>query len=308
MTLAHDLIKKYESAWDSLSEKEKAQAEKEVWDATDHIVRHSYQRREYLAAFLSGTQAKVQVREALLNAGSAVDILWERIHAGKMLPTTAHSLLRRAKGRVELHKETLVEGLAFVLMDHDSLPIAHTSDGREFRRRNPSSLRRPPAKGERPAKKKGGSDDSKLIFGQIRGMVAAYCAARMEGLDPIVSERIMQSVSKDLNAVLVEFAGRVYRAAQQEKQEIKLMVEIGRREIIEACRVLRMDPPRAGTPVNMSLAKRQKRILARLFHPDANDGSNSFTEQYDEVVKAYEMIESYNQKISGEVGGDPVAS
>lgn len=293
---SRELIDKYKPSWDSITEREKATREKEIWDATDHLTRRQYDRREYIATFMGGTQAKVQIREALINAGSAGDILWQKIEQEGMLPATAHRLLREAKARVVPKKETLIEGLGVILAEYDALPVAKTGDGRAFRRRNPSHIKRPVTVVGK-SKKKGTpkEDDSKTLFSQMREIIAGYVAGRLEGIDPIMGERLWQTFSKDLNTLLGDFSRKVYRVARQERTEVALKVEVGRREVLDACATLRMNAPKIGRPVDLAMAKRQKRSLARLLHPDSNSGDHSLADQYDEVVKAFDVLEQYNE-------------
>jgi len=298
---ADELIAKYKPLWDTLSEREKGLAEKEIWEACDRSVRKRWRRRNYLAVNISRTEAQVQVRETLINAGEVAEDLWRRIDAGTILPRTAQKLLCRAKERAG-KGETLQSAVDQLLAVYDSLPVVKTADGREFRRRNPSDLPRP----EHPKPKKRGKKDEdsrRFVFTQIRELVGTYMADRFEGLDPIMAERLWMDFGKQLNALLNEFQGRVYRHAKSERETQNLLAQISRRVLIEACHTLRMDPPRVGAPVNMTIAKRQKRTLARVYHPDANAGDHSMTSQYDEVVKAFDLIEQYNRQIGSPGGG-----
>lgn len=56
-----------------------------------------------------------------------------------------------------------------------------------------------------------------------------------------------------------------------------------------------MDPPKRGSSLAATLAQanRQKRTLARLYHPDTNEGSDTTRPQFQAVIDAYLLVEQY---------------
>ena len=63
--------------------------------------------------------------------------------------------------------------------------------------------------------------------------------------------------------------------------------------------MLAIDPPKKlGEPVDLKQAAKQKRTLARLYHPDAS-GREDTRGAYEQVIKAYEALEEYNEQLTG---------
>jgi hypothetical protein len=73
-----------------------------------------------------------------------------------------------------------------------------------------------------------------------------------------------------------------------------------RKKLVDACQLYAIDPPRDGKPLDMSAARRARRTLSRLYHPDTNGGDTSLLEKFHEVNEAYRLIEQYNESIQGD--------
>lgn len=289
------LIEKYKGVVEQMPERERAQVEREIWDATPRSVRRTCYRREFLSKHLGGTQQRVQIREALFNAGDAATPLWKRIDDLSMTPSTALRLIREAVERYKTKGETLAQAIEALLEEHDSLPIARTADGRVFRRRNPSQIRATTA--PPPKKKKKGKDESeKDILNGIRALVSKYLERKLENVDPITVEILLRGFTSEMNGLLYEFKNKIRTVQIRSQEEAAVTREISRREMTKACAILQVKPPKKDAMPDLARAKKNKRQFARNMHPDMRDGSDVMAERFDEIIKAYNVLEEYVAK------------
>ena len=293
---AQELIAKYKPTYDGMNESQKAKVEAMVWEATKPEERRGIYRRVYLATAFGCTQQRIQIREALSVAKIASKQLWDRIDSGQMLPSTAHRLLKEARTRSRAKGSSLKQTIATLLEEHDALPVARTADGREWRKRKPSRVPRPVMVSSK--RRRGRPENEKDTFNKIRELVGAYMSKKLGDIkiEPVELESLWQSLERELNALLFEFKQKAYDVASRARGEHALAQEISRREVLRACRILQVPPPEKNEMPNLSVAKKNKRTLARHLHPDMNSGDESLSERYDEAIKAYNVLEQYVER------------
>ena len=138
----------------------------------------------------------------------------------------------------------------------------------------------------------------KKFYSKVKNLTNAYMADRLVGtkIESITLFKIQQSFEIGLKVLFDEFAEKIH-LAQRAQGALTREESISRREITDACRALHMEPPHAGRTVDMDKAKKQKRTLARLYHPDMNSGNESMKAAYQSVVDAFILIELYNEQV-----------
>jgi hypothetical protein len=128
----------------------------------------------------------------------------------------------------------------------------------------------------------------KLVVGHIVGESVP------DGVDDLIKHELHNWLHNEIKSTIEEFARRASSARSQNSG----MVEIGRRQVVSACRILHVDPPRPGQLPDMRKARTAKRLLARSYHPDANRGDEAMRQLYESVIDAYVVIETYAGMLS----------
>lgn len=111
-----------------------------------------------------------------------------------------------------------------------------------------------------------------------------------DGIPDVERRRIEKQVYGDLSS-----AYDVVRIRITRKQSAP--VPIDRLKVLAACDVLNVSRPKAGKPVDLVLAKTNQRAAVRAYHPDANGGNESTRNEFEAAVKAYEVLEAYNESL-----------
>lgn len=274
-----------------LSEWERAKREAQIWELVTDKEHHH--RREYLKNLLGGLLNEYDKRQVLYGAGAAASQLWERLQAKALPYRTACSILREAKALSRKEARPLPETIGELLAKYDELPfVRKLPNGYTYRwggvRMAEQEKQSPPP-----------LEEDRLFWKWVRDGIAPYIRQRLSGLDPIWSEQIFKSFEVDLKGVLHTLQTKISKATYAHRMETKHAIYLLDRESVRAaCHTLAIDPPPFGRPVDLDLAQRKKRQLAQLYHPDRHGGDESLRPKYEQVIKAYELLEEYNQRRS----------
>jgi hypothetical protein len=264
-TLA-DLLQMYsEAVARSAGCRELAELEAAIRDAAPpHVPRNpNTHLMRWQAETLTLSQHVLSCRRDLWNAREPAESLWERVDDGMQLGT-ARRLLRTARASLptpysrESLKAAIDEELQ-KLDGLDDLPAADLSP-RDF-------------------------------LARLRKTVLEHMQPRVAGLPEHERERLLDEFEKDLRALLSMHNQKwqhVSRGLQEQKR-------VSRQRFVNALRALHMDPPRRHAPLApiLAQAKKQKRTLARLYHPDSHGGSEHTRAQYQAVIDAFLVVEQY---------------
>jgi hypothetical protein len=102
----------------------------------------------------------------------------------------------------------------------------------------------------------------------------------------------------DLRGIVDHFTNRIGRA------KALSAVVIPRRRMLDACDTLRVPPPAMDQPVDLEVAKKNKRHASRLYHPDAHGGGTEHTRSlFEAAIEAYDILEQYNQTLRSNSNG-----
>ena len=245
------------------------------------------QRRVTLKKKFESDESRYQfeLRHTLLHA--PVD-LWKRLDAGSMTLSKARDLWLDAKRLAGASDHTAEKELIGVLSKYDRLPNQRRTNQGVTRFNNDTNKARLLGTTKQPSKNK---------WHHLREAVGAIVSERTDDFDPQEKDDLFTWLDQEIKTVIYAFDGKMARLREQAKTG----AGVSRKEVIWACKTLLMDYPRPGNPVNKALAKRQYHKMSRLYHPDTGAG-NANPGLFDDIVKAYQIIEAYNAEFSTKKG------
>jgi len=266
----------------------KARVEERLWRMRDSDEHHSsgVERRNWLSKILKITDSTtlIERRRALLHAPKE---LWNWIDNKKVPFSVALQLWRDAKHQASI-QNTDAEFILMQLLDkYEHAPKITNKDG-VVRRQHRTHSRHLDGK-------KVANGDVKNKWLPIRDAIGTLISERFESLSEEQRSDLVSWLEREVKSLISEFDNKVTRLRDAEAG-----VEINRKQVLDACRTLSMDPPKSGKPVDISLAKKQKKRIARLYHPDvAPAGAVEVHQQsYRAVFVAYSLIEQYNRNFN----------
>jgi hypothetical protein len=265
--------------------REKALIESQIWDLVPQSDRVKGGIGVCLSQLLTTMSRHITLRHTILLSGSDADAMWPLLDDDMPIDTAAR-ILTVAKRRATKDRIGLAAAIQNELEEYMSLSIsAKTRNGKVVRRRATSRLRKPEESRSIPSD----SPQSQSFWNQLRSMVSDHVNGLLADCDPMLADRLRKDLEVDLNAVITVFQDRICRLKSGS------VVKIKRSDLVEACRVLGMDPPAPGKSVPPDVAKRQWRTSAKVYHPDAHNGNENTRPLFEAAKNAYELIEMYNE-------------
>lgn len=261
----------------STSQRERADVERRLWELRPDSVQSSHGRhaqRRWLAELTGDSVHATMCRISLLNAGSPADPLWNAIDEEGMPISTAVRLLVAARRR----GGSLPWGIETVMSEWRRTGVeTKTADGATFRRRRPGEVVESP---------------SRFVFAAIRRQLKDHLQKRGTTLKDDEIHRLLDEFEREVDVLVTSYQNRVAAAEQRARGKT---LPPSRSSVVDACTTLSIDPPRAGYAVDLTKARRHQRRLGAKYHPDANRGSNHMINEYNAVMKAYAVLEEYNE-------------
>lgn len=150
---------------------------------------------------------------------------------------------------------------------------------------------------KKSTKKQHKEEKNNNYWEQVSQLTLDFLNEELNGVDPISSEKFRQDLEKDLKIVIDDHKRRLYNI-KRERQEKE--PKFYRSKVLNACNILHMDPPSPGGQVNLDKAKKQKKRLAREYHPDSHGGDETFRSKYSAVLEAYSVLEQYFNSFKNE--------
>jgi len=302
-TMQH-LIDAYRRDQSTLTERQKAELESQIWALAPADVRRASSsgankgrrgKAFWLADMFGPEGAAYDHRYLLLHSGQLAEPLWDRVDNHNLSRYTAVFLLREAREKAAIENIDASEALAHVLANYDTLPIATSPLGKTVRRRPGSKLPDPKKVMEKRARNAASvatfKEDEASFWNKLRADLAAFVGERLQGAEPAAIEEVWRSFERDLNMLVETVGHRLTRLAAEVRKGQQR--DVGRAQVIAACRVLCMDPPSPGKPVNMKTARAQRGKLGALYHPDSNPAGDDARPKYEAVMQSYVVLEKY---------------
>lgn len=288
------VVQAYRQVYETLTEKERAVRERAIMAMAKGTTR-GLNKFEVLHD-LTGVEIYVaRNRSDILAIGEAGEVLWKRIHNKEMLPSTGRTLAINAKKIAALKGKELGDAVLDALKEYDALPVIRTQDGIPYRSSNSKSKPTPDMAEGKFAQIEPGKD--REFWLNFRSTMAEYMEKRTEGLDSSTRELLKRGFETDMKIVIDQFLSSIYREQKKAKAQTAIVATaVTRQKVLHACEALHMDPPSVGQPVDMEKARRQKKLLARAYHPDSNGGDNTTQGKYIAVIEAFETLEAFSEQ------------
>ncbi len=137
------------------------------------------------------------------------------------------------------------------------------------------------------------SKDEQPLTPSLAEAIAQAVAQRCEDLDPLDVEELKTWTAKQVQKLLKNLTVKIWYKRQKGKP-----VEVNRLQYVAACKVLGVAESAVGQPVDVDGARVAKKALVRFLHPDTNGGSKTDTDNYQQVLVAFDIIESYAKLIA----------
>lgn len=293
-----ELLQQYKDNEHTMTERDKAVLERRMWASTTREVRQANRRDKWLQSIIGGETGYVFIKRAeLLNAEPDSHVLWDRIHAKTMTSSKAIEILRAARLSNITEEVPVSDSISQLLSEYDNLPHTMELDnGFTIKRPSPNFDKK--YKNKRAVKPKTEygkkQQEAKEFYSQLQKDCAAFITEKLGStVDVLTQERLTAGFLVDLKSLIDEWRDRVNNAQKRANQEI--LTSTDRRDVIKACRVLNMDPPKPGEKIDMAEAKKKKKTLVRVYHPD-KVGNDSTAEEYQKVIEAYNTLDMISER------------
>jgi len=136
------------------------------------------------------------------------------------------------------------------------------------------------------------------FWADIRKRIAEYVKSKSENMSEVVFDQVFRDFEIDMRDLVNTFQNRL------KQKQLPVPEVVSRRAVFDACRTLQIDTPKVNGLVDEVAAKRNKRQLVRVYHPDATHVANDTTRaMYEAVIAAYETIIQYNDSIRSKKNG-----
>jgi hypothetical protein len=137
--------------------------------------------------------------------------------------------------------------------------------------------------------------DSRTAFADVRKTMTLFVRDRLvsHGADA-VGPTVLAAI-REVDVELEAFFATIGRVLGRAENVIKGVAEstLSRRELIEAFRLLNLEPPKPKDKIDMKAVQRQKVRMAAAYHPDTHGGDRSMEPKFKAVIEAYETIKQY---------------
>jgi hypothetical protein len=292
MTLAEAKLagEKYQQEAATMTEKDRAIMEGLLWAAFKTVPEFKGEFRNAVMSQLIGQGSHVTAaRAGLLYYGEHVNPIWERIHNKQMTLSTGWNLARTASADSINNSKDPDCAVRDALKEYDELPRVKMYNGIPTRVAAVGSRK---AKSERMQPFEAGKD--RQFWHSFRKLLSTYFEGKCEGLEPATKELLIRGFETDSKVLVEEFLVRLYGAQRKSKASSEVVsMSVTRHKVLDACHALHMDPPSVGIAVDLEKARRQKKLLARAYHPDSHGGDETTKAKYMEVIEAYQTLEAY---------------
>jgi hypothetical protein len=274
MTL-DSLVQKYRKTAKSLTEKERAQLELDIWTFAPAGV----PKRDWLAKTLGVGTAAIEHHRYLLRLGSWVDPLWSRVDNGMAL-TRAATIAKRA---AELTGANAGPDLALQRALKEFGEPA--SDVVASKRHTPE---------QRQAK-------SKEFGREVDTLAKEYAAVMTYGVEAHIVKQLTDEFTGMVKAAFEDFRNGLNRARNQADEGTKK--KIGKHMFDYACEVLGLRA-RFGKPLDITEVKKIKNRRALELHPDRHqhlpeEQQRPMRDELERVLEAFGILETYCDQQEG---------
>lgn len=251
-------------------------------NAPEAIPRSGHHMIQWASKTLGQSQHSLSRRRELWIIGEAADVLWPRIEAGMPLGRAQRVLMAaRSRASSRRNRAAFRRAVEDELRKLDFLPTESAN--------SPPQVPLPQAQTAIPFPSP--ELAPREFWQRLRDVVSVHMRPRLEGVPEHERDRLMDDFDRDIQSVFAQHSAKWQKASRLLQEQRR----IPRQRFVNALRALHMDPPRRGAPLEPVLvqANKQKRTLARLYHPDSHGGSEHTRDQYQAVLDAFLVVEQY---------------
>lgn len=225
------------------------------------------------AKLLDETVYSLRTRRDLLIAGKAAHPLWVHVDNGMPLGTAARILREARQKRSVIGYERAVDEE----LSKRGYKVERVTSSPETEPDAPEFI-----------------GSSKALFNMLRTTLNQHLTRELSSMPPQERELLVNEFERDVSA-LISLHKIKWRRMADTQREQKM---ITRAQFHGALLTLHMDPPKHSTPLAQLLkqANKQRRSLARMYHPDMHGGSEETLPQYKAVIEAFLIIQQYVQE------------
>lgn len=276
MKTLRDLLDMYSRA---TTQRERAELEAAIREAAPAHLPRTPQKHvmQWQSETLGVTQYDLAMRRDLWCGGGPAEVLWPRIEDGLQM-RAAVKLLRKARGTVNRH-------------DREGLRLAIERELKLFDDQDRARYAEPEDPDDDGPPLPRADLEPKEFHHRLRKSLLAYMQPRLGSLPEHDREKLVDDFERDIKALIAQHGAKWQKLARVLTEQKR----VSRQKFVNALRTLHMDPPRRGSPLEplVAQANKQKRTLARLYHPDSHGGSEHTRAQYQAVLDAFLIIEQY---------------
>jgi len=252
--------------------KEKAEIETTLWEALTPDERQrkyaGYRYRYIKTFFLTESARSIEMRRALLSAGTLADSLWLHVDARRITLSTAYDIIKIARRQTK-------DPAAQLVIVEDTLSRYLTTG-----RLKAQSKKKP---------------KSYAYGNQVANSIIDYMSEQIDDRDDI--EKLAKTIRLDVHALFEEYRQktRTLNARSKNRAAFADHPRVTRRRVQNAFTTLGMSIPKPAEEIDLAVASRKKRQLARKYHPDLA-GNEDLRDAYEAVIDAYQTIEQYKEE------------
>lgn len=290
----NQVAEQYRIERSSMTEKQKAVRERALWAMASPEIRKVETRRNFLHRIINEVQYGTTARQAILYGEDASDVIWKRIDNKQMLLKTGSLLVIKAKQLAKAKNIDMASAISEVLKEYDALPVVRTANGIPYRSGSTKKVNTTPFH-------KFDQGKNREFWIHFRAALYDYLEQQCDGIDASTRELLKRGFETDVKVLIDQFLAVVRREQSRGKEQVALLtVAITRGNVLDACETLHMDPPQADGRVDLDKARRQKKLLARAYHPDSNGGDETTQGKYIAVIQAFQTLETYSKQFNVE--------
>jgi hypothetical protein len=237
---------------------------------------------------LDRPQNTVERRRRLLTTVPDSQPIWDRILSGMPLGT-GYKILLSALKRSSRDGSDLGSAVLSELSAFDAIPRY-------------GSGRRIYVQARKPDPARGASDDARPDDGvqledwsHFKSAVDSLVEDRLSSCDESTRVQVRAEVREELKRTIKWVNGRIRSALKSHDPRSFTMRRSVPEEVIDWCKLLKVQVPAAGEPVNHEELKRTHRAWVKNYHPDRNAGNETeMNRRMSEVNAAYDGLIAYN--------------
>ncbi len=209
---------------------------------------------------------EIQCRDTLFQVG--IPLVWELVDEQGITLNTVLKIVRDAR---KFSRQSGTPLLECIKREAERTKkgsfVIETDGGKMFRKKS--------------------SEKTKHDWQDVTALFDSILERELGSIEPVQRSSLKIEMRAELDALVTQFKARIRRSsASGLRAEVSESPSM-RRQLIEAFRVLKLDPPRPGRRPDMAVVKKQHRKLALTYHPDRNPGNPHVTDLYIQVNEAY---------------------